>query len=277
MTVWPDPDDGHRDNLVPVTAGRVLRDLMVGPLRTWERMGATDSLAWLRVGRDVIVVQSDPAASLPNSVVGPAATFGRMTALPESGVVGQGRLEVGRAFLEVVRWWDPVPRLPVVAPIVVAERVTELSRLVAPVDDAGLAVALTTAIPADIHRAGEAMLGMGEGLIPEGDDVLIGSLAALRLLGPAVRAPVAHRLLAELAAAVLADAWMATIDLAASLLHHAHAGAVSAPLGRLLTALAGRGTVAETAAALLATGPNSGNATLTGVLAGAGCLAGVPA
>lgn len=277
MSARPDADDRRRDGHVSTTAARGVCDLVSGPLRTWERLGTSESMAWMLAGRQVIVVQSGPAAFLPNGVIAPASTIGPPTALPGSGVVGHGHIDVGRTRLDVVRWWDPVPQLPVVAPIVVAERVLELSRLVSPVEDAGLSVALTTAIPADIHRAGAALLGMGEGLIPEGDDVLVGSLAALRLLGPALRAPAAHRLLAELAGAVLGGAGMATSALAASLLHHAHAGAVAAPLGKLLVALAGGGGVAEALAGLVANGPTSGTAMVTGVLASAGCLVGVPA
>jgi hypothetical protein len=114
-----------------------------------------------------------------------------------------------------------------------------------------------------------ALLGKGEGLTPEGDDILVGMLAGLRLLGPVVGKPGAGGMLAAIAPIVLTEAPFRTTALSAALLRHAVAGEVADPVAAFLHALTGRGDLLESVAVLRTMGHSSGLAAGCGVLAAA--------
>jgi hypothetical protein len=118
-----------------------------------------------------------------------------------------------------------------------------------------------------------ALLGKGEGLTPQGDDVLVGMLAGLRLLGPAVGAPGAGGMMAAIAPVVLTEAPFRTTALAAALLRHAVAGEVADPVAGFLQSLTGRNDLTEAVDNLLTMGDSSGAATACGVLLAADYLA----
>ncbi len=161
----------------------------------------------------------------------------------------------------MVRWWDPTPRLPAIDRRALRRRLLAVYAGVAPVADRGLGAALAAGDRERAHSAAQALIGEGEGLTPFGDDVVAGALAALVLLGA--------RALAAAVAGVLDIARGRTTALSAALLRHAARGEVPAPIGRLLTALAGRGDPSAALAAVLAVGHSSGRGLAHGVRIGA--------
>jgi hypothetical protein len=126
---------------------------------------------------------------------------------------------------------------------------------------------------AGVRHAMCALLGKGEGLTPEGDDVLAGMLAGLRLLGPAVGTPGAGGMLAAVAPIVLTEAPFRTTALSAALLRHSVAGEVADPVAAFLQALTGRGNLAEAVDSLHTMGSTSGVATACGIMLAAEYLA----
>jgi hypothetical protein len=128
--------------------------------------------------------------------------------------------------------------------------------------------------PDAVRHAMCGLLGKGEGLTPEGDDVLVGVLAGLRLLGPALGVPGADGMQAAMAPIVLTEAPFRTTALSAALLRHAVAGEVADPVAAFLQVLTGRGDMAGVIAGLQTMGNTSGIATACGVLLAADFLVG---
>lgn len=106
-----------------------------------------------------------------------------------------------------------------------------------------------------------ALIGLGQGLTPSGDDFLCGLLVALHL----PQSPFAARL-RDMRAAVLA-ALGATHAVSAAFLRDAAAAEVGAPLQDFLDALGGTRAIAPAIAALTALGQRSGYDILSGILA----------
>ena len=189
----------------------------------------------------VLCVCTPDAVRLPNSLV--------TTSLPGPGPlrVGEGRLRDAAATWGVRRWWQPA----------------QPSGLTRP---SGADVARLT-IPApslDVPRLGpslspDALIGLGPGLTPAGDDVLAGALvAAYATADP--RLPAWRRTtVAELARG-------RTTDVSRAMLHHALDGYAVPQLAAFLTALCLGQDTARPTADLLAVGHTSGGALLTGVL-----------
>ncbi|MGH8930991.1 MAG: DUF2877 domain-containing protein [Egibacteraceae bacterium] len=255
---------------------------------------------YLQVGeaaRVVAVVARDGVA-LPNAVVVSAlarsAPFAQV-APRQVARIGAGRIEIHGMVVQVHRWWDPVPRLPTADPAVLATRLIEVQRLLEPwpydeVDPVGIAVreramALATAAAAlrvdAAARAAVALVGLGPGFTPSGDDIVAGFLSGLRLLPEACRTPMlgGDRLAGTLAKAVseaVAGASMRTTAPSAALLAHAARGEVARPAGRLLAALVGAAPIGGAVQELLGVGHTSGLDLATGlVIAGKSVVAGI--
>ena len=107
-----------------------------------------------------------------------------------------------------------------------------------------------------------ALLGLGMGLTPSGDDFLCGLLIALHL----PESPFAAQL-PRLRAQVLA-ALAATHAISAAFLRDAAAGQVSAPVQEFVAALCGKQALAPALEALVSLGHRSGYDLLSGILAG---------
>ena len=114
----------------------------------------------------------------------------------------------------------------------------------------------------DLACAADALVGLGPGLTPAGDDVLAGVLVTQVHLG--------HRL--DALAAHVARRAGATTALSAELLRHAGEGRAAPPVLGLLEALVGARPVEPALLALLAVGSTSGADTATGVLLAARSL-----
>ena len=196
----------------------------------------------------------------------------------------RGRLGAGPLALDVVRWWSPRPPRIITSPAYDA-RLHAVSRLTADTADrartkAWLPGGIADGIAGRIRQLGpgcrhDALLGLGEGLTPQGDDVLAGLLVTLHAatatrpmacrLGDVVAGQAATRT-TTLSAALLRDAAdgfavPALVDLVDAL----HETGRAVPTGRPTT----HRTLADAVVPLLAVGHTSGAALAHGVLAAA--------
>ncbi len=117
-----------------------------------------------------------------------------------------------------------------------------------------------------------ALLGLGPGLTPSGDDVLTGLIAATLVLGQAIGQPVTfyHRFSAE----ALAIAYSRTNKLSITWIEYAGRGEVAEHLGRLFEALTQADTalIEHAAHEVLSSGATSGGDILAGIILGGRCL-----
>jgi len=136
---------------------------------------------------------------------------------------------------------------------------------------AGLATALTESRRSDLQTHALALLGLGPGLTPAGDDVLCGLLAGLHVLG--ARGPLPRDgLCISLTGALERAAMFRTTALSRTLIHYAGRGVVVEPLLDVLWSL-GSGTPIAGLDALLGIGHSSGSDMLAGALLAAASLA----
>jgi hypothetical protein len=140
--------------------------------------------------------------------------------------------------------------------------------------DHRLGAALADRNPAQVIEASTELLGRGPGLTPSGDDLLAGALAAFLHLGAAVGDPQAERLNSSVGPQLRQLASHDTTTLSCALIGHALIGEVALPVARLLSGLAGRGSIDDAIDDLLAVGHSSGHALAQGVLVGATAVCG---
>ena len=221
---------------------------------------------------EVLAVVTSDGLRLPNALVVAAASadlpFARHTGATRGAVTG-GALELDGVRYRPVRTWTPRRST---AGVLSAPAVDELAAALPRSPHAGeVARRLRdgTALLAGALCAGDALdgtaaalVGLGPGLTPAGDDVLAGALVTCAHLGDG--AP-------RLAAAVRRRA-AATTALSADLLRHAGHGRAAPPVLDLVAALVGDRPVAPALARLLAVGSTSGHDTGTGVLVAARAL-----
>jgi hypothetical protein len=145
-----------------------------------------------------------------------------------------------------------------------------VSRLRGPLHDLVLGAVLGE--PGRVAAAAREIAGLGPGLTPSGDDVLIGFLAGLVPGGLAVGLAAGHR---HVVTALVGAAGPRMSVLGRVWLHHAARGEVAEPLHRLLGAMLGPSpaALAPAAAPLLALGATSGPDLAVGLLAGLDALA----
>ncbi len=122
------------------------------------------------------------------------------------------------------------------------------------------------------HQGASALIGLGPGLTPSGDDIVIGLMAATILLSTALGIPgeFYQRLNTEL----LALARNRTNKLSITWMEYARQGEVAEHLGRLFQTLVSDDSQRLEAAAqeVLDSGATSGGDLLTGVILGSRCL-----
>ncbi len=132
---------------------------------------------------------------------------------------------------------------------------------------AELRAAIDAGDAARLRHAARALVGLGSGSTPGGDDVLAGTLAGLRATGRLVRAE-------QITAAVLPDLDSRTPLMSADLLRLAAAGHVCTEAGAVLRATAGSRTELDRALqALLKVGHTSGADLSTGLAIGLAAIA----
>jgi hypothetical protein len=245
-----------------VAASAAVRHVLEGPPTRAASLGASAGVSWLQVDDYVLALSGPSPTRPPNGVTiaGPS--------LPSlSGcVVGDGRIETDDVSIAVGRWWDPRPVLQGASQETLADTSRRAERLIG---DGWSPLAASMAEGAGaVSDMALSLLGRGIGLTPQGDDLVVGLLAGLRLLGESARARQALVLLDALAPVVVV-ASSRTTALSATLLGHAWRGEVSAPLGAFLQALTGSGHLEDALAMLGGLGATSGMAMGRGALAAA--------
>lgn len=254
-------------------ASMALASVLRRPARPARIIGAFPAAIYLDAGDLVVAVVTRDAVRLANAVVIPMpsteAPFSQFGASTVSNL-GQGSVTIGSLCVRATRWWDPAVRLGAVDPPTVRAQVAELGSLLA-----GEARQPAVAIPAglvDACRAHDlpaavsyarALVGLGPGLTPSGDDLLSGMLAALRVFG-------GDTAFADAAgAAVAALATARTTSISATLLRLACAGQVAEEAAGVLWAIATGEALEPPVRTLLGIGHTSGADVAAGLLAGA--------
>ncbi len=234
---------------LPAAASAAVAAALTGPVFEARVLAVFPAALHIGTGRPdlpLLCLATPAAVRLPCAVVVPRLPAAR----PGDGVsVGGGRIVLGSVEVTAARWVRP-PR-PRLGDVPGARH--RAARLPAELP-AGLP------IDAAVGLAGQvpALLGLGPGVTPAGDDVFAGALVALR----AAADPAADAL-----AAAVADAepLARTSTVSAALLGHAARGECVPELAALLAALDGRGSLPPAVRRLRAVGESSGAALLAGV------------
>jgi hypothetical protein len=219
------------------------------PIRMWQALsgppcrgrvlGRFPSAVYVAVPHafGVIAVLGRDAVRLPCGL----AVAARELDLPGDAVMGDGALRFGPIAIRPGR--------------VVS---TSVGRRPTPLPDR-VRAAQAAVDPADLSRPSR-LLGRGDGLTPQGDDVLAGYLAGAAAYGVPAD---------DVRALVDAEAASRTTTLSAALLRHAAAGEAIPQVHGLLDALDGRRPLDPALAELFAVGHTSGAALASGVVAAA--------
>jgi hypothetical protein len=235
-------------------------------------LGAFPTAVYVDAGDTVVAVVTSDAVRLPNAVVVPVASsecpFGQLSARTPASI-GNGCVTLGPLVVRASHWWDPRVRPGVIDRAAAALHLATLGRLLAAATQqpglrvpAGLGEALRTHdLPAVVAHAG-AIVGLGPGLTPSGDDVLSGALAAFRVLG-------LDQAFADSAGRVVAAVALGrTTALSATLLRLAANGDVSAEAARVLCAVSRGDALEPPVRSLLRLGHTSGADVAAGIFTG---------
>jgi hypothetical protein len=213
----------------------LLRDLLEPSARSTSlvEVARSRSAVHYETGRDdvpVLTVCTPDAVRLPASLVTRFLPAGRCE-------VRGGALHSRTARWQVLRWWSP-PR------------------------PQGLTPPTLLSVPVDVERIGRlvprALVGLGPGLTPSGDDVVAGALVAAH----ATADPRLPRWRAETRAALRVRR---TTAVSRALLRHAMEGYATPELAAFLVGSC-RGDAAQETRSLLAVGHTSGAALAAGAL-----------
>lgn len=253
------------------TVSTLARDILAGPPRPARVLATTrQALYVLPYGADIpLAVIAPGAVRVPTAVVLPGAAGERPfdgIVAGDAGRAGGRHLAVGGLHLVARDTWQP-PRAQHTPPGPARERLADLRPprpLTPEIRRAATALdhALTRGDRGDQHRAADALIGLGPGASPSGDDHLCGLLLAARLPG---RTP--HWLPVLLDAAHRATTRTAPVS--AALLRHAADGHCVPQAAAVLHAAATGADLTAPVAALLAVGHSSGSDLLHGLCAGA--------
>jgi len=254
----------HAATARPAWSSLALRELLLGAPGHGRVRWETSSACYAEVrsrGRDQLV-----ALLSPDAVRVPMGVVVDIRGLPAPGTdvhLGAGVIGFGTATWRPTRWWDPRPR---VSPVALMTHRDALERAVRsqPDEAFGLPLAEELSIAAAIARgdaqAAHAVIGLGPGLTPSGDDVVAGALVVLALLS---------RLDPRTARTVLDRARTHTTALSSALLEAATMGQVIPQAAQLLEAIAAaapQSQIDARADELFAVGSHSGHDLAAGML-----------
>lgn len=265
----------------PVAVSTVLRPVLQGGDRDAES-GAGSVLAvfptalYVQVGGQVLAVVAADGLRLPIAAVLAEPSAARPFAAHRSGdqvTLHGGALQVGPVRYVPGRWWSAAPVRPGRPDAAAVRELGAALTASAPEHDpavertlAAAAVEIRSALGSgDDERAAaaaDAVLGLGPGLTPSGDDLLAGLLVTCHgLRGAGDRLPGAEALGRHVARCARSR----TPALSAALLRCAASGLAAPPVLDLVDAVAGRRALAPALRALLAVGHTSGHDTARGV------------
>jgi len=247
-------------------ASTALQPLLTRPERSGTLLGVSEHAAWIGIDDEVIVLSDREAVRLPNAVELAVNEVGRWIDRDDAVSLGDGIISVGQLTAVCRRWFDPRPALGKCPTPVLRRNLQGLSEMTEVPDYRELRDAFADRDTDAILEGAVALLGKGEGLTPEGDDVLAGALASHLLLAGAVDREISY--LGALIQPLTDLSRTRTTSFSAALIRQALVGRVSLPFAGLLHALTGRGDLIPSAERLLAVGHSSGPALAAGVLIG---------
>lgn len=247
-------------------ASVALQQLLSGPRQPGTLLGVSDHAAWIGVGGEVVVLSDRRAVRLPNAIELAVDEVGGWIHNDDAAYIGEGSIAIGRLTAVARRWFDPRPVLGSCRNDTLEQNLAELgSRADVPADP-GLLEAFGKRDPLRMLDRATNLLGSGDGLTPQGDDLIAGAVASHLLLARAIGREVEY--LDAFTGQLNELSRTRTTSFSASLIRHASVGRVSAPFARLLEALTGRGSLISATAELLAVGHTSGPALVGGILVG---------
>lgn len=248
-------------------ASTSVREVLTGPDQEGHVLGVFPRAAYVQVPRTVVALLAPEATRLPNGVVLADAEALALLVVGDPATVGTGRVTAGPLAVTVVRWWSVRPRRPVADPAGLAARARRLATLSGEPPVRAELVRACATVDADALRAATyALLGLGPGLTPSGDDVVAGLMVGLRRLGLGGLAD-------QVGPAVTTAARRRTTALSAALLELAARGEAAATALDLVDALAGHGDLEQAAQALFALGHTSGRDLAAGLAIAAATVA----
>ncbi len=251
-------------------ASVALQPLLTGPVQSATLLGVSDHAAWIGTGDEVIVVSDRAAVRLPNALELAVEELGRWISNSDDVSVGDGIIRLGGLTAKARRWFDPRPSLGWCEKSQLRTNLERLRQMIGPVDGSGLFKALTDGDTDAVLSSSLILLGKGEGLTPEGDDVVAGALASHLLLGGALgrRLPYFELLIRPLDDLTRTR----TTSFSGALIRHALRGRVALPFAQVLSALTGRGDLTSATGRLVAVGHSSGAALAAGLWIGGSAL-----
>lgn len=260
-----------REPHLTADAGGSLFDVLTGPPRPARLLAAFPTAIYLLPdGGRALAVEAADGVGLPNALrLHRSAADLELAGTPSGApaTIGAGSIEVAGCVVVVDRWVDHTYRpagvdIPLLlgrldqvdAALVAADPLSpRLADRVADLEDA-----VASGAAAVMAEAGRALIGLGGGLTPSGDDVLCGLLSGGRTLAGALHARQLDLALQQLGAELSADAAERTTALSAALLWHAARAELARPARDLLRGLLGRTPIAPATSALLSVGHSSG-------------------
>lgn len=256
----------------PAAASLGLASWLCADPRPAVVLGTSTRFAWCALEDEVVLLGSPGAVRFPNSVLADGAWGALEPGDPV--LIGSGAVRGAGFDWRAVRWWDPRPT-PIESELSdVMAQVESLARRVAP-RPLGVETVLASRDRNGVIEVAAEMLGAGNGLTPEADDVLIGALATYRHVAASLGRPKAGEFICDVADGLIPMARRRTTLLSATLLNHACAGEVPDPLADLMLAVTGMGSTSAALQRCLAIGGSSGRAMARGVVVGARAACGV--
>ena len=251
-------------------ASVAIRSVLLGPVQQGLLLGVSDHAAWIGVDDEVLVLSDREAVRLPNALELAVEELGRWIQPDDAVSIGGGIIAIGRLAVVPRRWFDPRPVLPPIDTKALAGRLKELEKHSGLESDTRLVSALVNHDVESVLKLCRSMLGKGEGLTPEGDDLLAGAFAAYILLAPALDADTAW--LRGIAEEIADLAGSRTTSFSAALVRHALEGGVAAPFASVLRSLASGADLLSTTERLLDVGHTSGEFLTRGIMTGAAAI-----
>jgi len=256
-------------------ASTALYGLIKGDKTKATVVGTSDDTVWMEADDRIVAVTTRDFTRWPIAAhLDPAAgaDLGPGIVPSDQVQIGNGRIMFTELSVEIAEWWDPRPALAATTVDELARRVLGLPGDIPGISSEMLENALESRSAGGILHAARFLLGKGPGLTPDGDDLLMGALAATRLLGEAIGNDRTIAMMAGISTPMAQLAEARTTTFSAALIQAALRGQVGKPAGEFLNALSGRGSLAPSHLKLIRLSHTSGPALAAGVVLGAKAL-----
>jgi hypothetical protein len=259
---------------LPGVASTAIHGVITGPATEATVLANAENTVWLRIGPEIIAITIG-GARRPNGIKLPEGTgVELLDHIDEEStvVIGNGRIVIGELSVTAAKWWDPHPRPPAANTDELEHRIENLPDGIPGIETGRLQAALAAMSAGGILHSSRYLLGRGLGLTPEGDDLLVGALAATRVLGEATGKERLVSLIAGISTPLVELADARTNMLSAASIRLALRGQIVESAGDLLCALAGLGDVAASHVGLIRLNRTSGPALAAGIALAARAL-----